>query len=296
MFNWLNTNKSKGKSPETGANLENATVRVIGDRASGKTTYMASLVRWPNANPNSLVQTVAPFNEDGENLISLAQNILEQGLQLEPTTLVENTDINDLKDYGIRIILKGQARPLTINCKDYSGEFFTDLLHRSGDILLEDYLNDCILADGILYLVDGNAYRKDNEYINGIDKFLTALDRADTSGKKRRIAFVITKCELPDLWVNRHKPKDVAQARFAQVCHKLESWQALGGGSVDYFTTSAFGMLGTHFPEPNSKQMKRDRDGVASIIKSPKQWRPFGLVSPIYWLCTGSRHKQLDQE
>jgi GTPase SAR1 family protein len=308
MLDWLNEIKKKAEDSSV-AIPASLTLRVIGDRASGKTTYMASLARWPNADPSSPVQAVEPFNEDGKKLVTQAQNILEQGLRLEPTRLDEHADATDLPDYGFTIVLKGQFSlrnpklnaasqvvTLNINCKDYSGEFFTDLIYRTGDALLQDYLNDCLQADGILFLVDGIAYSKDAEYARGLDKFLTSADQFDRGAKKRRIALVLSKCEQPDLWVNRHKPRELAIARFPEVYRKLESWQQLGKGSVEYFASSAFGTLGTRYPEPNSRQIRRDRDGVASVIKEPKHWRPFGLVAPIYWLYMGERHKGLDKD
>ena len=95
MLNWLT--KKAAEAPE--ASQSNAVLRVIGDRASGKTTYMASLARWPNADPSSPVQNVTPINEEGEELVSKAQNILEQGLELEPTDL--NASAIDIKDYTL---------------------------------------------------------------------------------------------------------------------------------------------------------------------------------------------------
>lgn len=282
----------------------NATVRVIGDRASGKTTYMAALARWPNADPaTSSVQTVTPINEDGENLITKACNLLEQGEQLEPTRLQANID--EVKDYSIRIVLKSKfasARAnnlvaLNINCKDYAGEFFIDLLHQNENSLLQDYLQDCLQASGLMLLFDGMSFRKDSQYANGVERFLKELDRSEVANTGRSIAFVLTKCEQPELWVNRHQPKKIAQARFPKVQEKLEAWGRLGTGKVDYFTTSAFGMLGNVYPEPNMKFISRDRYGLKeAILKNPGCWKPFGLVAPIYWLCTGERHKQLDQE
>jgi len=305
MLDWLKKQKKSFGASET--QQSNAVIRVIGDRASGKTTYMASLARWPNADPSSPVQTVNSVNEEGDELIAKAQNILEQGLQLEPTQL--DASALDVKDYTLSITLKGQfswknprvstASPLVtlnISCKDYAGEFFTDLIHQANDYRLQDYLEDCLQATGILFLIDGTTYRKDSEYARGLDKFLIALDRTSISAEKRRIALVLTKCEQTELWVNRHNPGYLASARFPQVHTKLKNWQQSGAGNVDYFTTSAFGMVGNHFQEPNSKQLSRGRDGVTSVLKSPKQWRPFGLVAPIYWLCTGDRHKELDKD
>jgi hypothetical protein len=303
MLDWLKKNKITGSSEPR---QSSAVLRVIGDRGSGKTAYMASLARWPNADPASPVQTVTSVGEEGEELVRKAQDLLEQGLELEPTQL--DARASDVKDYTLSITLKGQFSwknptasmtsqlvTLNISCKDYAGEFFSDLLHQAGNFRLQDYLEDCLKATGIMVLLDGSSYRKDLEYASGLDKFLTALDQTDISAEQRRIALVLTKCEQTELWVNRHKPAYLASARFPQVHRKLQSWQQMGAGSIDYFTTSAFGMLGTRFQEPNAQRLSRDRDGVTSVIKDPKRWRPFGLVAPIYWLCTGNRHKELDE-
>ncbi|MFM6078086.1 MAG: hypothetical protein ACKPCI_06125, partial [Dolichospermum sp.] len=92
-----------------------------------------------------------------------------------------------------------------------------------------------------MLLIDGTS-RKDSDYVNALDKFLTNLDRTDINHGFRRIALVLTKCEQSELWVNRHKPDFLAKARFSQVCAKLQTWQQMGAGEVNYFTASAFGM------------------------------------------------------
>jgi len=314
MFDWLNQNKKQSSSNSELLD-QSAVVRIIGDRGSGKTAYIASLAYWPNADPSSPVQTVTSGNSETNELVAEAQNILEQGLQMGGSDL--NDSVGDVKDYSLSIVLKGQfsflknvnaamknvnsvMKPqlvqLNISCKDYAGEFFADLVHKVGDSKLEDYLEDCLLANGIMFLADGTTHRKDSEYANGLDKFLMALDRTDISSNQRRIAFVMTKCEQSELWVNRYNPRNSAEARFPQTFRKLQGWEQRGSGQVDYFTTSAFGILGSKYPEPNSKRLKRDRDGTTSVIKDPKRWRPFGLVAPIYWLCTGERHKELDKD
>ncbi|MBA4446547.1 hypothetical protein CEP10_15470 [Cylindrospermopsis raciborskii S07] len=285
MFNFF---KKKDKTSQ-----DSASVRLIGDRTAGKTTYMASLARWPNANPESLVQAVTAIDEGGQDLISKAQNILEQGLELESTQL--SSSVSDVRDCTLQITLKekNQLLNLNVSCKDYSGEFFRDLLHQNNS-QLEEYLEDCVQANGIIFLVDGSSRRKDSEYVNGLDKFLLLLDRNDIAGSKKRIALVLNKCEQPDLWVNRNKPEYLASARFPQVCSRLKAWQKMGGGNIEFFTASAFGMLGTKYPEPNVNLLTRGRSGVTAVIRNPKLWRPFGLIAPIYWLCKGSRHPQLD--
>ena len=38
-------------------------LRIIGDRGSGKTAYLASLAYWPNASPESPVKSINPIGE-----------------------------------------------------------------------------------------------------------------------------------------------------------------------------------------------------------------------------------------
>jgi hypothetical protein len=282
--------------------MDDSLLRIIGDRSSGKTTYLASLAYWPNASPESPVKSITPIGGEAEELIDKAREILEQGLELEPTDL--NADINEVKDYSLSINLKDRfywlegsrkSVQLKINCKDYAGEFFSDLIYKNRDPKLEDYLEDCCLATGLLMLVDGTSHRKDKEFAMGIEKLLMEIERSDMEMQHRRIALVLSKCEQLELWVNRHRPRKVA-ARFPKLSAQLETWSKFGGGTVEYFTTSAFGILGQQYPEPNSMRLRRSRDGTTSVIKNPKLWRPFGLVSPIYWLCTGKRHSELDRD
>lgn len=283
-----------------------ASVRIIGDRKSGKTTYMSALARWPNADPEtSVVQQVFAINEEGEELIQKAQDVLEQGDQLEGTPLY--ADIDEVKDYGISIVLKQQfswrnlgnssLASMNVNCKDYSGEFFRDVLYKTGSPLLEDYLEDCVQANGLMILVDGSSYRNDNNYATGLERFLTELDRTDLDLTHRRIALVMTKCEQPELWINSHQPVELAKLRFPRMLGKLRAWEGRGAGTVDCFATSAFGMLGRGNPAPNMRKIRRNRDGLQeSVLKKPSKWKPFGLVAPIYWLCTGERRKELEKE
>jgi GTPase SAR1 family protein len=303
MFNRFKHQDSLPKE-ETEVTQSNAVIRVIGDRASGKTTYMAALARGFNGNPNALVQDVMAINDDGRELIAKAQNILEQGLELEPTDL--NPQAENVSDYQLSITLKSQfsvksirskLTKLNISCKDYAGEFFSNSLHQPNDPTLASYLEDCSQATGIMFLLDGSASRKDAEYAISIEKFLKSLSYSGHSSVLQRIALVLTKCELPDLWMKRQQPANLARTQFKQVCAKLRAWEAMtGSGNLEFFATSAFGVIGTRFPEANSKEQSRDRGGVTSVIKDPQYWRPVGLVAPIYWLCEGNLYNQLNEE
>ena len=307
--NWMPSKGLNASSPIA----ENANIRVIGDRGSGKTAYLASLAyqtRSPNRSLDSPIESINATGDQiaGNELIKFAQDILEQGLELEATKVDKNATVDTVKDYQLRITLKNQfswnsslfgSRPvqLDINCKDYSGEFFLDLINKKADPWLDDYLDDCKFASGILLLIDGTAYRMDALYAQGIENFFASLDHRqfDETPALKRIAVALNKCELPELWVNRHEAKELIKRRFPLTSQKLMRWDN-NVRQVDFFTISAFGTLGKEFPEPNTTILKRDRGGTSCVIRKPKLWRPFGLVSPIYWLCTGKRHTTLDED
>jgi hypothetical protein len=297
--NWLS--KVSLKSSELESNITTE-IRLVGDRRSGKTAYMASLAYWPRVNSDSPVQSVNSVGdrEAGQKLIDYAKNILERGLELQRTPANKN-QITDVKNYGLEITLKEQfgSNPvkLTINCRDYPGEFFRDLYQKPNEPWSDDYFEDCRTTMGILLLVDGTTHLKDSDYARGLSEFFRAIK--DTKEQQnRRIACVISKCELSQLWVSRNEPREMAQRLFPKTVKELENW-AEGKQKtrqVDYFASSAFGSFGKDYPEPNTEILQRERGGYACIIRRPKQWQPFGLVSPIYWLATGHRHQLLDRE
>ena len=96
--------------------------------------------------------------------------------------------------------------------------------------------------------------------------------------------------------MNRHKPREILHTRFSQTYRRLNAWQSAGGGQVEYFTVSAFGRLGPGFSTPNVLKISRNQDDGVTVVKNLSRWRPFGLVAPIYWLCTGERHKGLEKD
>jgi Double-GTPase 1 len=285
-------------------------IRLIGDRRSGKTAYLASLANWYRDNTDSPILSVKSVGdrEAEQQLIDFARDILGQGLELPQTPADDKTNPDIIKNYGLEITLKDrfswnlsqlESNPITlnINFKDYSGEFFKDLYLKPKDPWSDSYFQDCRKATGILLLIDGTTHLQDNHYARGLGEFFRALN---DSGEKqnRRIAFVLSKCELSQLCVSRHEPRELISNLFPKTVKQLENWMEGKAKTrqIDYFTSSAFGSLEKDHLKPNTKILQQDRDGYACIIREPTKWQPFGLVSPIYWLATGHRHQQLDRD
>jgi hypothetical protein len=294
------------KSVDATDTSASASIRILGDRASGKTTYMAALARWPNSSPNSLVETVDAISEEAEELVQKARDILEQGLELEPTNIDQ---VDTLKEYSLRIILKpelswmsrnAKIRAIDIYSKEYGGEFIDDVLKygaAESNQNLNEYIQDCAQGTGILFLVDGKGFRRDPQCAQALKYILKKLDEYGSGeGDVRRFAFTINKCEVQEFWINRHATEKILKSRFPQTLSVLKQWEAIGGGEVEFFSASAFGTIGAAMPRPNYRDVKKGAHGNKSILKEPRFWKPFGLVAPIYWLCTGKHHPKLKED
>jgi hypothetical protein len=278
-------------------------IRLIGDRGSGKTTYLAALAYLSTFFPDNIVAANIYF----EQLFSQSRSIFQKGVSMAPTTL--KSDAQDITEYIFRITLKSQFSAksprsvlpgaytnLNVWCKDYAGEFFADLLYQSSNFTLTSYLDDCSEAGGIMILLDGSAFHRDVEYAISVEKLLTHLAAYNCSSGLQRIALVLTKCDLPELWILRQRPEIILNKRFIKVCTQLQDWKSMGSGNVEFFTSSAFGTINSQnfrTVEPNTEIIGGDSYGTA-VLKNPKFWQPFGLVAPIYWLCTGERYRKLE--
>ncbi|MEW6498115.1 MAG: hypothetical protein AB1589_37285 [Cyanobacteriota bacterium] len=281
-------------------------IRIVGPRSSGKTTFMAALARWPNAKPDSPIQSVDPFDDETGRLIAMAQDILENGMAMAPNRHAE--DANELPLYTVLVQLKpafltnpmlrlsrGNIR-FQVSCREYSGELIKDLRGSgTSEIALSNYLDDCADASGLLLLLDGTA-KEDRLYAQAFAKLQAELNWRLTGNNRDlrsyRIAVVFSKAEQAKVWIHRYNVQKFVNLNFRQTQETLQKWSRDWGCPVNYFLCSAFGMKGKP-PTPNVHVETRDREGTFGVIDKPQVWRPFGLVAPIYWLHTGQDDQRL---
>jgi len=284
----------------------NSEIRVIGPRHSGKTSFMAALARWPNADPNSPIQAVDPFDNETGRLIGFAKDILEDGRELAPTDYADTAD--NLPSYTLLITLKPnlfnhpiagiRGRPIRIqvSCREYTGEIFSELRNiATPNARLNSYLDDCASASGLLLLLDGTA-RTDKEDAQTLETLQRELNERLSLNKRvlrdYRIAVVFSKSEQAVVWVHRKDIRKFANLRFSSTQAVLQKWSKTWGCSINYFFCSAFGTKGTP-PAPNVRVINRDIGGTSAVIDRPNVWRPCGLVAPLYWLHTGQEDPRL---
>jgi GTPase SAR1 family protein len=280
-------------------------IKIIGPRKSGKTTFMAALARWPNADVDSPIQSIDPYDESAGQLIGMAKDILEDGRELSGTDYTDNA--NNSPTYTLLITLKpslfkhpiaklkGQDIRLQVSCREYSGELIKDLRSNTSSQIMENYLNDCASAGGLLLLIDGTS-TSDREYAEAFENLQRGLNERLRLENGRlsncRIAVVFTKCEQPSIWINRNDFRRFASLKFPLTQKVLSNWGALWRCDVNYFFCSAFGTKGIP-PRPNFRLVNKDNEGVYGVIDKPSIWRPLGLIAPLYWLQTGYEDARL---
>ena len=282
-------------------NLQTGTVefKMIGDRASGKTTYLAALAYWPNSlqSNTSPILEVEPYDSKTKELIDMAESIL-RGDELPPTEQPISYSLTvKLKPNFVDKLTK-KPPDIRVSCTDYPGEFFQNI--RTNDPIVDNYLNDDLeSATGLILLIDGTASKTDEDYSQGIKQLETKLNLRLANTPKRlknyRIAVVISKAELPELWGSLDNLPDFINRKFPYTQRALDHWKKEWTCQIEYFSCSAFGWMGT-INEPNVRVIQKAGEATKAVIADSNVWKPGGLVQPIFWLKTGYSHQQLKHE
>jgi hypothetical protein len=265
----------------------------IGSRAAGLSTYLATLAYHQKHQVKSkkvLSCQVTPINKDTKQLSNDAENILKKQVMLEPTKLYHSFWHTPSYIFTITLEIKGlfwakNTEKVSFQIYDMPDNLLRDIREFSSSHSFTEYYDGLFSGIGGYFLpIGGTSHREDEVYAKSLEKFTTDLTQRNPQGC--RIAFTVTKCDLSELWVNRDDPRGMVQRRFPKMYEILENWTQEDKGKVEYFTTSSFGVFGKYC-EPNSIIKSKSKMGTMAVIRNPKEWQPFGLIEPLYWLCTG---------
>lgn len=267
-------------------------IRVIGPRASGKTTYLAALAYWPDgrgkSNKNSYFK-IQPIGDDTKNLVNKAENIICQGAALEPTG--SQGGIDQMPIYSFMIEVNLRLRPkktINLSVRDYPGEIFEDLLE-STDVH-QPFIDECFMADveGCLILLSDWQKGQDRFYRRVFEQFINLMEIQGRSDNLR-LAIVMSKCERGELWPGRIEPDiDIFDQHFPETKQLLKS--KVSAQNLEFFALSTFGVLKRNDPRPN--RMNDDNNIKKAALRKTESWQPYGMIAPIYWLSTGKKMRR----
>jgi len=265
-------------------------IRIIGPRNSGKTTYLAALAYQPNKDKRKhKYLQVQALNDDTRLLADKAESIILQGASLEPSITHFRT-IYDMPVYSFNIEIKHFLRKenIMLVVRDYPGEIFDDLENGTSNKLSKEFIDECLAQDvsGCLILLSEWKHGTDKSYSRILDQFIQLINRADR-GKDLRLAVVMGKCERGELWPGRLDPEiDLFDIHLPETKSILK--RGILHTNLHFYASSTFGVLGRNDPRPNRIE-EWGTDGRNSVLREPERWRPYGLLSPLYWLSTGKK-------
>jgi len=293
-----------------GENKKN--IYIIGPRASGKTTFLAALLSITDHSTNKSHGKNVTVDPKGlsSQLESKVRDSWETKRPLGPTTFD-----GGLQNYEFSITINPGYKPteIELKAKDYAGEFFQELLRTDLSTTVKPYILDCLInANGwIVLLPDFCLQDEGNEFtlVENIDSFYRSvfhkllsefpkndylfssdeLTKIQNNLRKMRIAFIMSKCERGELWTRRWEPeRDLFQVHLSKTRDFLRNNLSLDKNQISFFALSSFGVFSKSDPRPNRLNLGKDLQDGASMANKD-EWKPFGLVNPLYWIATGKR-------
>lgn len=258
-------------------------INLVGPRPSGKSVYLATMSCWDKQYKARSNISVNCINDNARKLQDATKYIIFENEQLEPPRVEQ--DFDDYPVYRFTIFIKKNlfnSVEFNVSARIILGEIFENC---SSDNKIDDTLR-AIAQETSLLIIDANSYRQDAVYAEKLENYLSKLSEfcQNFINQNGRIAVVLSKCDSLDVWINRHNPDKLFSQRFPKTKQALEQWAGTRGVEAKYFTSSAFGCYGTNNCEPNARIITKSESGISCVLKEPAYWRPYGLISPIYWL------------
>ena len=292
-------------------------IYIIGPRASGKSTFLGALLSISDhsKNENHKRVNVNTISDDSDRLRERIKSSWKSEKLLRPTEM-GNADY----EFSIKITTKlFSGVNIRLITKDYGGEFFQDVLLESSLLkshYILPYIKECLMEASAWIVLLPDFCLKDqpdqkHEVVKDVDGFYKSVFRKLLSEipertslfsqddrkkiqqnlKKLRIAIVMSKCERGELWTRRKEPeRDLFQVHLKNTRDFLRDTQKLSKNKLEFFALSSFGVLSSKDPRPNRINLGyKLQDGA--MIENFDEWRPFGLINPLYWIATKKRWK-----
>jgi hypothetical protein len=283
-------------------NIKTTAIHLIGPRAAGKTTYLSTLTYFPQkkflSNTYQGLNVSYDQGSDAEKLARMAEDIIKPGANLAPSARL---NVEDLPYFYLRMniptIQGTPAANLEITFRDLAGEIFEDFSIEHKWEKVEPYLDDLFTAPSwMIMLTDWQPGRDTRLYKPAFEKLCQEISEREEINpeiKNLRIAVVMSKCERGEIWPGRLEPdEDLFKVRLPKTYDFLNRRFPEYTNRLKFFACSSFGVLNASREEFDPRPNRQIPDVGApseytAILRDAHKWRPYGLISPIYWLSTG---------
>lgn len=260
-------------------------IAIIGPPAAGKTTYLAALAHLAEE------KTILPGldislygDKNSQTLKNMADNLVTL------RDIVGQTDVGNEPTYAFTIKLPAgkygvkQAQTINLSFVDYSGEIFNKIARKPDEV--QSYINKLLKVQAwMVMLTDFQPGKADNEY----QTILAALWQKIQS-KEIPMAIVMSKCERGEIWPGRLDPdEDLFKVRLPNTYNYLTNPEnKISSKRLKFFACSSFGVRRYDDPRPNRESFDKNLPSeFSAVIRGDCEWKPYGLIAPLYWLSTG---------
>ena len=286
--------------------LIDRSITLIGPQGAGKTTYLSTLANFPKERYQE--SSNAPFivrpkdTPHERKLKNNIQNKIKPGLGIEPTTIQDNWDEVEYR-FHVQVNCVSPSVTISLNTTDFPGEGLNpdqgleSIINPGSKCrkFLERKLTEQGQDQNFLILLDKWEPEEGDAAMTDVFETFTEIvkDNGDPGGMTNwRFAIAMNKCERGELWPLRHDPRrDIFQRFLPETKSALEDFIAIfkiPPKNLEFFAMSTFGVL-KDSPRPNRKKESPDSD--RDVLMKPLEWKPYGLLDPLYWLATGRRLK-----
>jgi hypothetical protein len=266
-------------------------IAIIGPRAAGKTTYLAALAHLSQEKIFPGLEISILGDENSQTLINMAYNMIKL------KDKVGETQVGNEPTYGFKIKIPAgkygvkKVEEINFSFVDYAGEIFDNIARKPDKV--QSYINQLLKVEAwMVMLTDFQPGKADHEYqmiLAALWQKITSEEQKNRGRKKLRMAVVMSKCERGEIWPGRLDPdEDLFKVRLPTTYRCLTETENISSERLRFFACSSFGVIDFQDPRPNRESFDKDRPSeFSAVLRSDCSWKPYGLITPLYWLSTG---------
>ncbi|MBL1208716.1 hypothetical protein [Geminocystis sp. GBBB08] len=228
---------------------------------------------------------IIPIDDYTLNLSESCEYIFLEGLLYESLSLT-NSKWSDIHDsyYSFKIQKKTTFNNKQIIVSIIGREFLEGM--NKYKLEENEWLKDCfeqLNFSKTLFFFNGLRHEEDSQIaksINNLSRYLSQYDKLVL----KRIPVIFHHFDHPKLYPYKNDMNSFLKQRFPLTKNAFDEWGKRSNISIAYFSCSLFGIVKNNgMIESNGYYY----DHYGAILKNPDNWKPFGILSPIYWLLTG---------